>query len=96
MTDSNHHFVDEDLTLHFRWRWGEHGIYLAVSSIIGLFVLVLHVVPTAPKRQIDLTRVDLIHVHYLTAADEPPEKEDPFRDPRLIRPPGKHSIQAAM
>jgi hypothetical protein len=81
--------LDEDLTPRFHWRWGEHGIYLAVCSVIGLFVLVLYVLPTPPKRELDPRLVELIRVRYLTAADEPPEKEDPLRDPRLIRLPRK-------
>ena len=81
--------LDEDLTLRFHWRWGEHGIYLAVCSVIGLFVLALHLLPTPPKRQFDPHMVELIQVRYLTSADEPPEKDDPMRDPRLIRLPRK-------
>ena len=82
--------LDEDLTPHFHWRWGEHGIYLAVCSAIGLMVLTLtHIFPAPPKRTFNPHTVELIQVRYLTAADEPPEKEEPFRDTRLIRPPRK-------
>jgi hypothetical protein len=82
--------LDEDLTPRFRWRWGEHGIYLAVCSAIGLMVLTLtHAFPVPPKRTFNPHTVELIQVRYLTAADEPPEKEEPFRDTRLIRPPRK-------
>ena len=79
--------LDEDLTLHFRWRWAEHGIYLAVCSAIGLFVLALHVVPPRDKPRFDPHLCDIIQVRYLSAADEIPEAYDPLRDPRLIRLP---------
>jgi len=87
-------FPGEDLTPHFRWRWREHGIYLGVCSFIGLFVLVLHLLPAPPKRAFDPANFDFIHIHYIAAADQPPEdplERDPFRDPRLIRPPRNHS-----
>lgn len=89
MSKAHGSIFDEDLTLHFRWRWGEHGIYLAVCTVIGLFVLALHILPTPAKRGFDPRLVELIQVRYLTAADEPPEKDDPLRDPRLIRLPRK-------
>lgn len=90
--------LDEDLTPRFRWRWGEHGIYLAVCSVIGLCVLALHLVPTPPKRKFNPHLVELIQVRYLTAADEPPEIDDPLRDPRLFRLPQaqKPMLQRAM
>ena len=81
--------LDEDLTPHFHWRWGEHGIYLAVCSIIGLLVLALYFMPRPPKRRFNPHLVELIQVRYLSAADEPPEMDDPLRDPRLIRLPRK-------
>jgi hypothetical protein len=92
--------LDEDLAPHFHWRWGEHGIYLAVCSAIGLLVMALHVVPPPAKPRFDPHMVELIQVRYLTAADEAPEKDDPLRDPRLIRLPRKqvhdHAIKRAM
>jgi hypothetical protein len=84
---------DEDLRARFRWRWGEHGIYLGVCSFIGLCVLGLHFVPGPPKRAFDPANFDFIHVRYVAVADEPiddPFKANPFRDPRLIRPLAKH------
>jgi len=84
MAEPNAPMANEDLTPRFHWRWGEHGIYLAVCSVIGLFVLGLHVLPAHPKRHFDPSLVELIQVRYLTAADEPPEPERPFRDPRLL------------
>ena len=93
--------LDEDLTPRFHWRWGEHGIYLAVCSAIALMVLALtQAFPAPPKRKFTPHAVELIQVRYLTAADEPPEQEEPFRDTRLIRPPRKqaqgHPIHRAM
>jgi hypothetical protein len=85
--------ADEDLTPHFQWRWGEHGIYLAVCSIIGLFVLGLHALPTPPKRNLYPTVVEVIQVRYLTAA-EPAAADEPFHDPRLIRLPTKLARRA--
>ncbi len=76
----------DDLTPHFHWRWGEHGIYLGFSSLIGLFVLALHLVPTPAKRRFDPTLVEVIQVRYVALADEPPEADDPLHDPRLVRP----------
>ena len=91
MSQTNNPFLDEDLTPRFHWRWGEHGIYLAVCSAIGLMVLALtQAFPAPPKKKFNPHMVELIQVRYLTAADEPPEKEEPFRDTRLIRPPRKH------
>jgi len=75
---------DENLTPHFHWRWNEHGIYLGVCSIIGAFVLILHLLPAPPKRHFNPALVEVIHVHYIASADEPPEREDPFHDPRVI------------
>ena len=86
MSKANNPIPDEDLTLRFRWRWGEHGIYLAVCSIIGLFVLALYMWRLPAHRRFRPELVDLIHVRYLTAADEPANKDEPFRDTRLIRP----------
>lgn len=86
MSQDNGPILDEDLTLRFHWRWGEHGIYLAVCSVIGLFMLALHLVPAPAKRTFNPHLVELIQVRYLTAAEEPPEQDDPLRDPRLIRP----------
>jgi len=100
MSQAYEPILDEDLTPHFHWRWGEHGIYLAVCGAIALFVLALHVVHPPAKPRFDPHAVELIQVRYLTAADEPPEKDDPLRDPRLIRLPKKQvherSIQRAM
>lgn len=84
MTNYDEPAIDEDLTPRFRWRWNEHGIYLGVCGLIGAFVLTLHLLP-APVRQ-TFTPLEVIKVHYLTAADEPPEEIDPFHDPRVIRP----------
>ena len=86
---------DEDLTPHFHWRWGEHGIYLAVCSVIGLLVLGLHALPRPPKPRLNPAIVEVIQVRYLTAADEPPTKDEPFHDPRLIRLPPKQ-VRLAM
>jgi hypothetical protein len=87
--------LDEDLTPRFRWRWGEHGIYLGVCSTIGLLVLGLYMMPRPPKRPIFPMIVETIRVRYIAAADEPPEKEDPFHDPRVIRPFVKAIAKAA-
>jgi len=81
--------LDEDLTLRFHWRWHEHGIYLAVCSIIGLLVLGLHMLPTSSSRRFRPELYDMIHVRYLTTVDDIAEKDDPFHDPRLIRIPIK-------
>jgi hypothetical protein len=92
MAEAQDLLPDEDLTPHFRWRWGEHGIYLGVCSLIGLFVLTLHLLPA--KRRWNPGNFDFIHVRYLAAADELPGdsfEADPFRDPRLIRPPRRHT-----
>jgi hypothetical protein len=89
MSQANDPIPDEDLTLRFRWRWGEHGIYLAVCSIIGLVVLALYMWRLPAHRRFRPELVDLIHVRYLTAADEPANKDEPFRDTRLIRSPRK-------
>jgi len=89
MSQANDPNPDEDLTLHFRWRWGEHGIYLAVCSIIGLFVLALYLWRMPAKRRFHPELVELIQVRYLTAADEMGNQDEPFRDTRLIRPPRK-------
>jgi hypothetical protein len=100
MSQTHEPILDEDLTPHFHWRWGEHGIYLAVCSVLGLAVLALYTLPIRSKRPFDPHAVELIQVRYLTAADEPPEKNDPFHDPRLIRLPRKHvqerSLRRAM
>jgi hypothetical protein len=84
-----HDELDQDLTPHFHWRWGEHGIYLGVCSVIGLFVLGLHVLPAPPKPHLDLSLVQVIPVRYIAAADEAPEPQDPFHDPRLVRLPSR-------
>lgn len=78
--------ADEDLTPHFRWRWSEHGIYLAVCGAIALFVAVLEIVHLTGKRRFDPTAVDLIHVRYVATADQAIAAEGPFRDPRLLPP----------
>ena len=100
MSQTHDPMLDEDLTPRFHWRWAEHGIYLAVCSAIGLFVLALHIVPPPTRPRFDPHLVDLIQVRYLTTADEPAEKDDPLRDPRLIRLPRKQvqgrPIQRAM
>ncbi len=75
---------DEDLTLRFRWRWAEHGIYLAVSSVIGLAVLGLWSMPRAAPKTFDPMTCETIRARYIAAADEPPEPYDPFHDTRLI------------
>lgn len=85
MAQSYEPVPDEDLTPHFQWRWGEHGIYLGVCIVIGLLVLALQMVPT--PRRYDPASIDFIHVRYVAVADEPPEVVDPFHDTRLIRPP---------
>ncbi len=79
------HASDEDLTLHFKWRWAEHGIYLAVSSIIGLAVLGLWYLPRLTPKSFDPATCETIRAHYIAAADEPPEPYDPFHDTRVIR-----------
>jgi len=76
--------LDEDLTLHFRWRWAEHGIYLAVSSIIGLAVLALWHMPRSAPQAFDPATCETIRARYIAAADEPPEPYDPFEDTRVI------------
>jgi hypothetical protein len=94
MPEAHESQPDEDLTPHFHWRWGEHGIYLGVCSFIGLFVLTLHMLPTPAKRRFNPADFDFIQVRYIAAADQPPEdsfKEDPFRDPRLIHPARKQA-----
>lgn len=75
--------IDEDLTLRFRWRWNEHGIYLAVCSTIGLLVLGLLALSDSGRHRFRPELCDMIHVRYLTA-DEPAEKQDPFHDPRVF------------
>lgn len=76
---------DEDLTPHFRWRWAEHGIYLAVSSIIGLAVLGLWTMPRPPQQRFNPATVETIRARYIATADEPPEPFDPFQDTRVLR-----------
>jgi hypothetical protein len=87
MNETNGPIPDQDLTLRFHWRWGEHGIYLGVCVILGLLVLGLYAMPRAPKRQPGPKVVELIQVRYLTVADEVSENADPFHDTRLIRRP---------
>lgn len=77
--------LDYDLAPRFHWRWQEHGIYLGVCTIIGLFVIVISAMPRQTKRPIVPVVVETIHVRYIAASDEPPEKEDPFHDPRVPR-----------
>jgi len=93
MSQANDPNPDEDLTPRFRWRWAEHGIYLAVCSIIGLCVLVLYMWRLPAHRRFRPDLVQLIHVRYLTAADEPADRNEPFRDTRLIRAPGKQVLE---
>jgi hypothetical protein len=76
---------DEDLTLRFRWRWAEHGIYLAVSSIIGLAVLGLWTMPRPSAQRFNPATCETIRARYIAADDEPPEPYDPFHDARVIR-----------
>lgn len=76
---------DEDLTPRFRWRWAEHGIYLAVSSIIGLAVLGLWHMPRTAPRSFTPATCETIQARYIAAADEPPEPYDPFHDTRVNR-----------
>jgi Ca-activated chloride channel family protein len=52
MSKAAHCQPDEDLTPHFRWRWGEHGIYLGVCSTLGMFVLALHMLPRSEKNRL--------------------------------------------
>jgi hypothetical protein len=89
MTNDKLGKIDEDLTLRFHWRWNEHGIYLGVCSVISLMVLGLYMLPTASSRRFRPELYDMIHVHYVTASDDAPEKDDPFHDPRLLRLPVK-------
>jgi hypothetical protein len=86
MTHLDEPAMDEDLTPRFRWRWHEHGVYLGVCTVIGTFVLMLHMLPEPPRRPIAPLVWDLIHVRYLSSVDEPPMREDPFHDPRVIQP----------
>jgi hypothetical protein len=83
---------DEDLEPHFHWRWNEHGIYLAVCTLIGAFVLMLQLLPTSNRERFDPSMFEMVRVHYLTSATEPAETDDPFHDPRPIRPP-RGSVQ---
>lgn len=76
---------DEDLTLRFRWRWAEHGIYLAVSSLIGLAVLGLWTMPRPAKPLFNPATCETIRARYIAAVDEPAEPFDPFRDTRVLR-----------
>jgi hypothetical protein len=76
---------DEDLTLRFRWRWAEHGIYLAVSSIIGLAVLGLWFMPRSSPQRFNPATCETIQARYIAAAEEPPEPFDPFHDTRVLR-----------
>lgn len=87
MTQAKQPNLDEDLTPRFRWRWREHGIYLAVCSIIGLFVLALHVLPLSNRRAFRPEDFAFVAVRYMSAADDAPPKDEPFQDPRLVRPP---------
>lgn len=75
---------DEDLTLRFRWRWAEHGIYLAVSSIIGLAVLGLWTMPRSAPQRFNPATCATIQARYIALADEPPEPFDPFHDTRVL------------
>ncbi len=84
MTQANQPKLDEDLTPRFRWRWSEHGIYLGVCGFLGLFVAALHVLPLSSKRPLNPADFDFIQVRYMSAADQPPAKAEPFRDPRLF------------
>jgi hypothetical protein len=81
---------DEDLTLRFRWRWSEHGIYLGVCGLLVLLVSALYLYPTAPEKRFNPGLFSFIQTHYVAPADEPPEKEDPFRDPRVMHPRAIH------
>jgi hypothetical protein len=90
MTQGNQTILNEDLTPHFRWRWGEHGIYLGVCSFIGLFVLALHVLPLSSHRSFRPEDFAFIQARYMSAADAPPAPDEPFHDPRLLRLPTKH------
>ena len=99
MSQANDPNPDEDLTLRFHWRWGEHGIYLAVCITIGLLVLALYLWRLPAKRRFHPELVDFIQVRYLTAADAPVDPADinePFRDTRLIRPPRKQVHEQAI
>lgn len=95
MTQPTSNPADEDLTPHFRWRWNEHGIYLAVCGAIALFVAVLQIVHMTGKRRFDPAAVDLIQVHYLATANEVLEPEGPFHDPRLLPPARRPPLAAA-
>lgn len=89
MIDPNFTPDDQDLTPRFRWRWNEHGIYLAVCGAIALFVAVLELVHMTGQRRFDLSAVDLIPVRYIATASEPLSPQGPFRDPRLLPPIGR-------
>jgi hypothetical protein len=91
MRENNEPFLNVDLTPRFHWRWNEHGIYLGVCAIISLLVLGLYLLPRPPKRRMGPTVVELIQVRYVATTDEPVEKDDSFRDTRLIRPYKKSS-----
>jgi hypothetical protein len=86
MTDPSFTPEDQDLTPRFRWRWNEHGIYLAVCGAIALFVAVLEIVHMTGQRRFDLSAVDLIPVRYIASASEPLSPQGSFRDPRLLSP----------
>jgi hypothetical protein len=86
MSQNNEPFLDVDLTPRFHWRWNEHGIHLGVCAIIGLLVLGLYRLPRTPKPPMGPTVVEVIQVRYVATSDEPAERDDPFRDTRLIRP----------
>jgi hypothetical protein len=47
-------------------------------------VSALYVYPTSSQKRFDPTFFSFIQTRYVAPADEPPEKEDPFRDPRVI------------
>ena len=78
--------LDEDLKPRFRWRWGEHGIYLGVCSVIGLLVLALHVLPLSNRRAFRPEDFAFVAVRYMSAATATPPQDEPFHDPRLVRP----------
>ncbi len=89
MIEPNQPVFDEDLSPRFRWRWSEHGIYLVVCTVIALLVFGLFMLPRTPKKSAGPMIIEVIHVRY--AFDEPAEKDDPFHDPRIIRPYRKAS-----
>jgi Ca-activated chloride channel homolog len=77
MSKGRHFEPDEDCTLHFRWRWGEHGIYLGVCSTVGVCVLLLHILPLHEKqRRCAADLLDFIRADYRHATAVKPSAEE--------------------